>query len=94
MGWYMFRFTRTNKDYTFIVVTCGYTETYDLIYHYHCLQNEPDKHLAKHVQVCYIYIEKKKSRDISKIVDFIKKEILLRLHLTGNEMDGGNEWSL
>lgn len=61
MGWYIFRFTRTNKDYTFIVVTCGYTstETYDLIYHYHCLQNEPDKHLAKHVQVCYIYIEKK-----------------------------------
>lgn len=62
MGWYMFRFTRTNKDYTFIVVTCGYTETYDLIYHYHCLQDEPDKPLAKHVQVCYIYIEKKIKR--------------------------------
>ena len=43
---------------------------------------------------CVISILIKKSRDISKIVDFIKMEILLRLHLTGNEMDGRNEWSL
>lgn len=48
----------------------------------------------KNMYRCVISILRKKTRDISKIVDFTKKEILLRLHLTGNEMDGGNEWSL